>query len=85
MGAIGRRGISFDPWHICDRCGITVRSSQLVRQRGMWLCTVHGCFDNPEAWIRYVHIPEILSDGRPEPGTWLDDRAYDEGIDNGIY
>ena len=56
----GWRGV---PWHRCDRCGQDTPTSLLVRQRGLILCTVNGCIDNPLIWNRPGIIQNQLAFG----------------------
>lgn len=35
-----------EPWRYCDRCGFPYGMSQLVKQKGLWVCTVLPCRDD---------------------------------------
>lgn len=54
-------GIHGIPWHRCDRCGCEFPTSQLRRQRGLILCSSHGCTDDPLIWQRPRLIQDTLA------------------------
>lgn len=54
-------GIYGIPWHRCDRCGCEFRITELTPQRGLLLCRLNGCYDNPETWNRDVLIQGVLT------------------------
>jgi len=51
------------PWHRCDRCGIEFPVSYLRRQRGLILCVVNNCWDDPLIWNRPGLIQNNLAWG----------------------
>lgn len=81
--SLSRSGIRFDPWHLCDRCGSLERSSRLIRQRGLFVCT--SCVDSYLQLQRLQSIQRVLSDGKQEASTWLDNQVFDEGVERGEF
>lgn len=55
-----------DPWHRCDRCGQEFPTSLLRRQRGLLLCVVNNCFDDPLIWNRPGIIQRNLEFGQDQ-------------------
>lgn len=55
----GIRGV---PWHICDRCACDTPTDKLVKQEGLFLCTLNGCLDNLELKRRDQTIQYQLND-----------------------
>lgn len=71
-----------EQWDRCDRCGLLFPMSQLVKQKGMLLCTrKYSCFDDLEIERRDIMIMQILGTGVEQEGVDL--RAIDRGFFEG--
>lgn len=42
---MARRSKQVSPWHNCTRCGIKTHLSEMIRQRGVLVCTRQSCKD----------------------------------------
>ena len=60
------RGIWREQWKLCDRCAFIHPLSLLVRQKGLLLCTDHGCLDNLDVERRSFIISRVVS----QPGEF---------------
>lgn len=60
-------GIEGVPWHRCQRCGTDQRTSNLVWQLGLLLCTSNDCVDNLDVQLRPGVISSVLADGPDAP------------------
>lgn len=60
-------GIKGDPWLYCQRCGALVRSSDLVPQLGLLVCTVYDCVDELLVLQRSAIMKTMISDGPDAP------------------
>lgn len=59
--------IQGDPFLYCQRCGALVRSSHLVPQLGLLLCTDFGCVDSLLVMQRSAIMKSMISDGPDAP------------------
>ena len=59
--------IQGDPWLYCQRCGSLVRSSHLVAQKGLLVCTDNGCVDSLLVEQRSAIMKTMISDGPDAP------------------
>jgi hypothetical protein len=59
--------IQGDPFLYCQRCGALVRSSHLVAQRGLLLCTDFGCVDNLLIMQRSAIMKSVIQSGPDAP------------------
>ncbi len=57
------QGITRQAWDTCQRCGFVHPIASLVVQKGMKLCTCHGCVDNLTVEKRQQVIAETLASG----------------------
>jgi hypothetical protein len=62
----------------CDRCGFLHPVGMLFRQKGLLVCSDHGCVDNMDVERRSVLIAEILA----QPGEF-ENEAVEALIDPG--
>lgn len=68
-----------EQWDFCDRCGFMFPMSQLVKQKGLLLCTrTQTCFDDLEIERRDIKIMSILGEGVEQEGVDL--RSIDRGF-----
>lgn len=49
-----------EAWDLCDRCGFPHPRSMLTMQKGLKLCSDHGCLDNLDIEHRDRIIAEVL-------------------------
>ena len=71
--------IQGDPFLYCSRCGALVRSSHLVPQLGLLLCTDFDCVDNLFIMQRSAIMKSIISSGPDAPPPQiLRDPKYEE-------
>lgn len=70
-------------WDMCDRCGFMYPMSQLVKQKGLLICTTGKCFDNLVVERRPWTIMQVLGSGVDQEGADLRtiDRGFFEGFD----
>lgn len=59
------KGVSFNPWSTCERCGFTYPIRMLVVQKGLRVCTLF-CFDNLDIEYRPFIIEQVLNDDARE-------------------
>ena len=59
--------IQGDPFLFCSRCGALVRSSHLVPQLGLLLCTDFDCVDSLLVMQRSAIMKSAISDGPDAP------------------
>jgi hypothetical protein len=59
--------IQGDPWLYCSRCGALVRSSHLVPQLGLLLCTDNDCVDSLLVMQRNAIMKSAIADGPDAP------------------
>lgn len=59
--------IEGDPFLYCSRCGALVRSSHLVPQLGLLLCTDFDCVDNILVMQRTAIMRAMISSGPDAP------------------
>lgn len=60
------REVYGEQWDVCDRCGFDHPISMLTVQRGLKLCSDHGCLDDLDVERRQLMIQEILSSGEEQ-------------------
>lgn len=65
-----QKGIWREQWALCDRCQFNHPLSMLVRQKGLLLCTDHGCLDNLDVERRPYIIAKVLN----QPGEFENER-----------
>lgn len=53
-----------EEWRLCDRCGFIHPLSTLQKQKGLLVCTCHGCYDDTTDENRQDVINDVLSDGQ---------------------
>ncbi len=73
-------------WEICDRCGFQFPIGQLVRQKGLLVCT-RTCFDDLTVERRPYMIEQILGTAVDQEGVDLrviDRGFFDLGSDEGV-
>jgi hypothetical protein len=68
-------------WQLCDRCGLAYPMGELVKQKGMMVCT-RTCFDNLEVERRQQMIERTLVAASDQEG--VDNRTYDRGFFDGF-
>ena len=64
MPELAHSGLTGNPWHRCDRCGVEFRVSQLRWQNGLLIC--QDDYDDPLAWERAQIITDVLTDSPNE-------------------
>lgn len=57
------QGIWREVWDTCQRCGFPHPVSYLITQKGIKLCTCHGCVDDLTIERRDRVIAETLANG----------------------
>jgi hypothetical protein len=74
------KGVWRDQWAYCDRCGFPHPISMLTKQKGLLLCSDHGCLDNLENERRPRRIAETLSDGREAENPKVEKQAEQDSF-----
>jgi hypothetical protein len=64
------QGVRHEQWTNCDRCGFPHPVGMLTMQKGLRLCSDHGCLDDLSVEYRERIIQEVL---QTEEG--IDERA----------
>lgn len=72
-----QRGIWRELWRTCDRCGFIHPVGMLIQQKGMLLCTDHGCVDNLDVEQRPFLIGLILTAGDDANDQFVDSPPTD--------
>lgn len=75
-----------EQWDVCDRCGFLFPLSQLVKQKGLLICSRRTCFDNLEIERRERNIEQVLGAGVEQEGADMRviDRAFFTGTDEEV-
>jgi len=83
---MGRRSVMDSPWHNCTRCGRKTHLDEMVRQRGILICTRSSCFDTSLVGEREVMIAKSIANApnlnemNPEPKLAEQVVSLDEDI-----
>lgn len=65
------QGLWGSQWLYCGRCGFLHPVGMLFRQKGLLVCSDHGCNDNLDVERRPMLIGEILA----QPGEFENEAA----------
>jgi hypothetical protein len=70
--------LKYQQWDTCDRCGFFFPMSQLVKQKGLLICTRRTCFDN----LTVERIPWVIEQvlGPTPEVEGADMRVIDRGF-----
>ena len=76
------RGLYFQQWYICGRCGFIYPIGQLTLQKGLLVCPKD--YDNLDVEYRHEHADAHR--GEPDPGfdpggaLWCLDESHERGL-----
>lgn len=75
-----KQGIQREEWTWCDRCWFIHPVSMLTSQKGLLVCSCHGCRDNLLVEERPMMIQQVLSDGEELINVVGEHRAQDTEV-----